>query len=292
MLHLGLVNVATNTAVASSVRVQTDVAVDDEDDEGEGETEGPVERPNGVDIDDAERTVAGGCTCTHDGGQDGPAGPAALMLLALGLRMRRRKLPKLLRSSGVSAKDEREPAIRGVLRRCVHIVWALALASIVLLPNLPTERFGQLPSKLAGWLRPVSFVQSWRMYAPDPQRSQTYMNLTAHYPGGREVELEETIQEKNGWTVTWAGQKTRVDIWRHYANFHGSGRNDNRTWYLRGGLRSRGTQGRGAHQDHDDAGAPADSRPRRRSRRASRTSDAVAGSRTSITGCPARPRSS
>lgn len=129
--------------------------------------------------------------------------------------------------------DEREPAVRGVFRRTVHLVWALALGCIVLLPNLPSERFGELPGTVAGWLRPVSFVQSWRMYAPDPQRSQTYMNLTAHYPGGREVELEETIQEKDGWTVTWAGQKTRVDIWRHYANFHGSGRNDNRTWYLR-----------------------------------------------------------
>ena len=129
--------------------------------------------------------------------------------------------------------EERAPAVRGVLRRSLHLVWALVLGAAVVLPNLPTERFGKLPGMLAGWLRPVSFVQSWRMYAPDPQRSQTYMNLTASYPGGREVELEETIQEKNGWTVTWAGAKTRVDIWRHYANFHGSKRNDNRTWYLR-----------------------------------------------------------
>lgn|GEM_PF-1435685 len=133
----------------------------------------------------------------------------------------------------MSASSERDPAIRGVLRRLVHVVWALGLGSIVLLPNLPRERFGELPGVVAGRLRPISFVQSWRMYAPDPQRSQTYMNLVAHYPGGREVELEETIQEKNGWTVTWAGNKTRVDIWRHYANFHGTGRNDNRTWYLR-----------------------------------------------------------
>jgi len=92
VLHLALVNVATNTAVASSVRVQTDVAVDDEDDEGdEGETEGSMPEPNGVDIDDADRTVVGGCTCTLDDSRT-PAGPTgwALMLLALGLRTRRR----------------------------------------------------------------------------------------------------------------------------------------------------------------------------------------------------------
>lgn len=90
VLHLGLVNVATNTAVASSVRVQTDVAVDD-DEEGEGETEGPMPQPNGVDIDDAERTVAGGCTCTHDGGGDAPTGWALMLLgLGLGLGPRRR----------------------------------------------------------------------------------------------------------------------------------------------------------------------------------------------------------
>ena len=97
VLHLALANVATNTAVASSVRVQTATVRPDEDDEEEGETESPEPEPNGVDVDDAERTVVGGCTCTSGArcrpAQGGLVG--ALMLLALGLRRRR---PRLLES--------------------------------------------------------------------------------------------------------------------------------------------------------------------------------------------------
>ena len=124
-------------------------------------------------------------------------------------------------------------AIVGPWRRALHVVWALSLGVLIVGPNLPTSVFGPLPSRLTGTLRPLSFAQSWRMYAPNPQRSQTYMNLVAHYPGGRTVDLEETLQERDGWGATWAGDKSRVDMWRHYANFHPKRANDHRRWYLR-----------------------------------------------------------
>lgn len=122
----------------------------------------------------------------------------------------------------------------GPLRAVVHVVWALALMTIIVVPNLPTKVFGKFPGKVAAPLRQVSFVQSWRMYAPDPQTSQTYMALTAHYPGGEVGQLEESAQAEHGWGTIWAWQKTRVDIWRHYANFNPKKRNDHRKWYLRG----------------------------------------------------------
>lgn len=131
------------------------------------------------------------------------------------------------------AVPEGPDAVRGWLARTLHVVWATALIIAVVLPNLPKSVFGEAPGTVASWLRPVSFVQSWRMYAPAPQRSQTYMNITAHYRGGREELLEETLQEQAGWGVTWAPAKTRVDIWRHYANFRPKQASEYRKWYLR-----------------------------------------------------------
>ena len=71
------------------------------------------------------------------------------------------------------------------------------------------------------------------MYAPDPQRSHRYMELVAHYDDGTEVPLEENIDVDEGWGGTWAWRKTRLDIWKFYANFHPKKRNEHRIWYLR-----------------------------------------------------------
>lgn len=135
------------------------------------------------------------------------------------------------------AAEVRVPAKAGpvaVLVRAVRVLGVLALATIVLVPNLPSEWMGEWSSTLAGGLRRASFVQSWRMYAPNPQRAQTYMNLTAHYGDGTTEALWETEQERGGWATVWAWDKTREDIWRHYANFHPKSANEHRTWYLRG----------------------------------------------------------
>ncbi len=120
------------------------------------------------------------------------------------------------------------------LLRVARALGVLALMTMIVAPNLPTKWVGSWTSTLAGWTRPVSFVQSWRMYAPNPQRAQTYMNLTGHYSDGSTAPLEETEQERRGWGTHFAWQKSRVDIWRHYANFHPKRANDHRKWYLRG----------------------------------------------------------
>ncbi len=120
------------------------------------------------------------------------------------------------------------------LNRVLRVLGVLALAGIIVVPNLPARWMGEWSSTLAGWLRHVSFVQSWRMYAPNPQRSQTYMNLTAHYDDGSTAPLWETEHERGGWGTVWAWNKTREDIWRYYANFHPKSVNEHRTWYLRG----------------------------------------------------------
>lgn len=129
----------------------------------------------------------------------------------------------------------------GPLRIPVRLGRALgvvALGLVILAPNLPgkwlPDAVNRWNGELAGKLRQISFVQSWRMYAPNPQRAQTYMNLTAHYADGSSAHLEETRQEQQGWHTTWAWRKTRMDIWRHYANFRPKQVNEHRKWYLRG----------------------------------------------------------
>lgn len=119
-----------------------------------------------------------------------------------------------------------------ILVRAARVVGVLVLALFIVLPALPGE-YGGLKQTLIGWERQVSVKQQWRMYAPNPQRSQTYMNLTAVY-GDTRVELEETFQEREGWGTHWLWDKTRKDIWRYYANFNPKKRNANRTWYLKG----------------------------------------------------------
>lgn len=122
--------------------------------------------------------------------------------------------------------------------RVLRALVVLALGVVVVGLNVPSrylgERLGQASSELGGQLRSLSFVQSWKMYAPNPQRAQTYMNLTAHYEDGSSVSLWETEQERGGWRTHFAWNKTREDIWRHYANFHPQRANEHRKWYLRG----------------------------------------------------------
>lgn len=124
------------------------------------------------------------------------------------------------------------------LVRVLRSLGVVVLGLVIVLPNLPAEWMpgpvSELVSKVAGWTRQVSVVQSWKMYAPNPQRAQSYMNLTAHYPDGTTADLEETLQERDGWTTNYAWNKTRQDIWRHYANFHPKRANEHRKWYLRG----------------------------------------------------------
>lgn len=120
------------------------------------------------------------------------------------------------------------------LKQLFHACWALLIAVAIVVPALPPDWLGGLPRKAGGWFRTISVSQHWGMYAPNPQRAQVYMNLTALYPDGSRVELEETAQERDGWGTQWAWRKRRVDIWRFYANMGTNRANRNRTWYLRG----------------------------------------------------------
>src|SRR5690606_412835 len=75
--------------------------------------------------------------------------------------------------------------------------------------------------------------QTWNMYAPDPQRAHSYLAVYAEFVDGRREALVEAHQANAGWDTTWAGLKTRADIWRFYAVLNADKGNPNRTWYLR-----------------------------------------------------------
>lgn len=117
--------------------------------------------------------------------------------------------------------------------RMLHAAVVLTVVAFVVLPNIPSEKL-PLGGDMAKLAKKVSFKQGWQMYAPNPQRAQMYMNLTAVYDDGSERRLEETEQENRGWGTNFMWDKTRVDIWRQYANFNAKHRNNNRVWYLKG----------------------------------------------------------
>ena len=123
---------------------------------------------------------------------------------------------------------------RYVILRLLHAACVLAIVIAIVLPPLPEWLRGQLGADVSALELKVSFKQGWQMYAPDPQRAQLEMNLTAVFADGSERRLQETQDEKFAWTTHWFWNKTRVDIWRQYANFRPDQRNDNRTWYLKG----------------------------------------------------------
>lgn len=120
------------------------------------------------------------------------------------------------------------------LASALHLLYVVAVSLVIVGPFLPESVFGKSGHELSGWMRQVSVVQNWRMYAPDPQRAQIYMQLTAVYDDGSERQLQETDRERHGWHTHWAWNKTRMDIWRQYANFKPKQANAHRKWYLRG----------------------------------------------------------
>jgi len=122
--------------------------------------------------------------------------------------------------------------VRAILR-IAHALVPIAMAMAIVLPTLPAEWLAPLPRMLGRAQLVVGVKQSWGMYAPDPQRSQSYMELWAHYDDGTSEPLEENADLEHGWGTTWAWKKRRLDIWKYYANFSPNKRNDHRTWYLR-----------------------------------------------------------
>lgn len=117
--------------------------------------------------------------------------------------------------------------------RLLHALVPTLMVVAIVAPALPTKYFGPVPGAVARTLLLVSIKQTWGMYAPDPQRSHTYMDLEALYDDDSKASLQESHDVEHGWGTTWAWRKTRMDIWKFYANFHPDKRNDHRTWYLR-----------------------------------------------------------
>ncbi len=119
------------------------------------------------------------------------------------------------------------------LARAAEVLWVVLLAGAILVPFLPGEAVRPFRDAVVRAERAVSVQQHWGMYAPHPELSQAYMELSAVWPDGSVTELEETEAARNGWGTTWFGRKTRRDIWRYYARLHPTRPNRNRAWYLR-----------------------------------------------------------
>ena len=112
--------------------------------------------------------------------------------------------------------------------RAWRTVSALAIVALIVGPVVP----GPWAGPLAKQLRRISVIQSWRMYAPDPQRAQSYLALYAELADGSQVPLAEAVAAEQGWGSVWDWQKRRVDIWRAFAS--GEKPSPHRTWYMRG----------------------------------------------------------
>jgi hypothetical protein len=123
--------------------------------------------------------------------------------------------------------------VRPGLRRAIHSLVPLALTVMIVAPVLPAPA-DRLGAAIAGKTRVISVLQTWNMYAPDPQRSHTYFSVKAMLADGTTVALDEAEQAERGWGHIWEWQKRRTDIWRFYAGMKPEEQNVNRTWYLRG----------------------------------------------------------
>jgi hypothetical protein len=116
----------------------------------------------------------------------------------------------------------------GWLIRTTRTLTAVALATVILAPLLP----GPLGAPIVARMRQISVLQTWNMYAPDPQRAQSYLAVSAELADGTIVPLEEAEQAEHGWDSVWDWQKRRIDIWRIIAV--GDKPSAHRSWYLRG----------------------------------------------------------
>lgn len=124
------------------------------------------------------------------------------------------------------------------VRRLITVPLLLALVvGFFVIPSLPGDKLGPLAKtkkETAEQYRRLSISQRWGMYAPDPQRSQSYPALTAVYEDGSKRRLPEYFIAKEGFDTAWAWEKDRNAIWRHHIIHKAKKRNRNRTWYLRG----------------------------------------------------------
>lgn len=117
---------------------------------------------------------------------------------------------------------------RATLRRIWRSACGLLIALVIVGPFLP----GPVSGRIVAQMRKISVLQSWNMYAPDPQRAQTYLSLRAELADGTVVPLVEADQADHGWGTVLDWQKRREDIWRIIVA--GEKQQVHRAWYLRG----------------------------------------------------------
>lgn len=120
--------------------------------------------------------------------------------------------------------------VRAGVRRAIDTLVPLMLTVLIVAPVVP----GPLGPAIAELGRRISVLQTWNMYAPDPQRAHTYLSVSAELADGTIVPLDEAVQADTGWGARWGWEKRRTDIWRYYAVLRPEEQNVNRTWYLRG----------------------------------------------------------
>lgn len=106
------------------------------------------------------------------------------------------------------------------LRKAANVAFPIALAAFLLLPVWKEKELSgpvlEARRAVADVMRPMSLSQQWGMYAPDPARSVGYMGLEALEKGGDTRPLWETeYAETAAWGTHWAGNKTRMAIWRY-----------------------------------------------------------------------------
>lgn len=118
--------------------------------------------------------------------------------------------------------------------RFSEVLIALAIATAILVPALPTDWTGRLGIAIIDATRKISVGQRWGMYAPNPPNAVTYLALTGHYANGTAEPLEERVWAENAFGTHWAWTKRRTDIWRFYVSRGKPGRqNPHRNWYLK-----------------------------------------------------------
>ncbi len=107
----------------------------------------------------------------------------------------------------------------------------LLFVVFLVLPKLPEN---PATERLLPLLKAASLRQSWGMYAPNPARAYSQLELEAIDIRGKAVELPETQLARAGWGTAWAFTRSREDYWRYAVARYDKKRQDmNRVWYLR-----------------------------------------------------------
>jgi hypothetical protein len=130
------------------------------------------------------------------------------------------------------------PAWLDHLRRAVNVLVPLALGLVLIAAAVPLDKFPEHAHEhretLINSMRKLSLSQKWGMYAPDPARGHSYLEIIAHDVDGGVRPLEESQMVTDGWGTVWAWKRTRRHIWQYTLTRNIEKTHRNRVWYMRG----------------------------------------------------------